>query len=1058
MEAAEPVTVVGVVVVHEPGAWFAETLQALAAQNYPDLRWLILLASDPDGAARALIDEILPGALVREVDPSSGFAGAANGVLDLVAGDNGLFLLCHDDIAPDPGAVSMLVAEFHRSNAGLVGPKLVDWHDRDRLQSVGSGLDRFGEPYSPIEPGELDQSQHDAVRDVFVLPTACLLVRADLLRSLGGFDRRARLHGEDLDLCWRAHWAGARVIVAPEAVVRHRADIAGRRPEIDHGRERARRRMWSGLTLTGAARLVPRALALIAVTLVEFVVGAFTGRLAEGWRSLTALGHTLIRLPAVIARRHEIRLQRAVPEYEVIALQTRGSARLASYLRSRQTAIYVSQDATVRRWRQRSSGLGLTWSAVIALVLIGSRDAVVDAFRPVGALLALPTPAFEWFASMWSAWDPRGIGATSPAPTGWGILGALDAALLFQEGLTRTVLVLGLVLLGILGASRLASVFPLARARIAAIVVYAAAPIVARGLAAGELDTLVLYAALPWSIEITRRIAGIATADPGAVLGDLPDGLDDPSPGLRRRLIAGLILVLATSAALAPSSLIVIGGVGVAMALGGVLVRADARVNAWFVVASIIGLAGAWVANLPWSSTWTRVDLIGGAGSGERLGVWRALAGGGTGRWYDLLALGLWVPLLAAVLVSRAWRMTWAARAAATVTAAAVLIVLDDRGLIGPAIPSHTHLAVAIALGLALGAAAITGGFNLDVLGRDFGWRQPLALLANLGLVVGLLPALVAVGAGDWRAPQTPTASLIASQFPARSDVGSYRVLWLGDDRLLPVPGHPSSTGVSWAVVDGGPLDMRQAWSTPLGPAEDRVESALGHLADGTTARAGRLLAPLGIRYIAVPVADGVASRIDDPLPLPVGLVASLAAQLDIGAIQSPPTVEVFVNRSWIPPAAYLTGGTAEASTLAGEGSLVVADLSGTSTLVDPRGEAVDVVDVAARRGATSAVVPEAGVLHLGVPFDGSWRAALDGVELSARAGFGVTTAFDVPGPGVLEISYDRPVTRTLWLGVLAAIWLTLIAATLRTRGGTRAVHEPVLDLGPLPSVEEGPR
>ena len=33
-----------------------------------------------------------------------------------------------------------------------------------------------------------------------------------------------------------------------------------------------------------------------------------------------------------------------------------------------------------------------------------------------------------------------------------------------------------------------------------------------------------------------------------------------------------------------------------------------------------------------------------------------------------------------------------------------------------------------------------------------------------------------------------------------------------------------------------------------------------------------------------------------------------------------------------------------------------------------------------------------------------------------------------------------------------------LIAATLRTRGGTRAVHEPVLDLGPLPSVEEGPR
>jgi hypothetical protein len=58
----------------------------------------------------------------------------------------------------------------------------------------------------------------------------------------------------------------------------------------------------------------------------------------------------------------------------------------------------------------------------------------------------------------------------------------------------------------------------------------------------------------------------------------------------------------------------------------------------------------------------------------------------------------------------------------------------------------------------------------------------------------------------------------------------------------------------------------------------------------------------------------------------------------------------------------------------------------------------------------------------------------------------------------VLEISYARPFTRTLWLGLLAAIWLALIAATLRTSGGSSAAHEPILDLGPLPSVEEGQR
>ncbi len=252
------------------------------------------------------------------------------------------------------------------------------------------------------------------------------------------------------------------------------------------------------------------------------MIGAFTGRLAEGWRSLTALGYAVARLPVIIARRHEIRLQRSVPEVEVISLQTRGSARLASYLRSRQTATYVSQGSTVRRWRERSSGLGLTWAAVVALVVIGSRDGIVDGFRPVGGFLPLPSDAFGWFASMWSAWDPRGIGATSPTPTGWGFLGVLDTALLFHEGLALTAFVLGVVLLGILGASRLASVFPLSRARIAAIVVYAGAPVVARALGSGDLDALVLYAALPWTVELLRRIAGIATADPGAVLGTSP--------------------------------------------------------------------------------------------------------------------------------------------------------------------------------------------------------------------------------------------------------------------------------------------------------------------------------------------------------------------------------------------------------------------------------------------------------------------------------------------------------------------------------------------------------
>ena len=72
-----------------------------------------------------------------------------------------------------------------------------------------------------MERGELDQEQHDAVRDVFALPSACMLVRADLFRALGGFDPSISFYGDDVDLCWRAHLSGARVVVVPAARARH---------------------------------------------------------------------------------------------------------------------------------------------------------------------------------------------------------------------------------------------------------------------------------------------------------------------------------------------------------------------------------------------------------------------------------------------------------------------------------------------------------------------------------------------------------------------------------------------------------------------------------------------------------------------------------------------------------------------------------------------------------------------------------------------------------------------------------------------------------------------
>ncbi len=114
---------------------------------------------------------------------------------------------------------------------GSSRPKIVSWNDPERLVHVGMTVDKGGAVVDRVHANEIDHGQHDAVRDVFLAPGGCVLVRADLFEVIGGFDPAIVAMGEDLDLCWRAQVAGARIIVAPDARVRHLEELAAGRRE-----------------------------------------------------------------------------------------------------------------------------------------------------------------------------------------------------------------------------------------------------------------------------------------------------------------------------------------------------------------------------------------------------------------------------------------------------------------------------------------------------------------------------------------------------------------------------------------------------------------------------------------------------------------------------------------------------------------------------------------------------------------------------------------------------------------------------------------------------------
>ena len=127
-----------------------------------------------------------------------------------------------------PTALDRLLDAARRSpSVGIAGPKLTTWADDGRLLEVGRPVTRTGRRAGGPAAGEPDQGQHDHRTDVLAVASSGMLVRRDVFDALGGFEPAFAPHAEDVDLCWRAHLAGHRVVVVPQARVREGAAAQG---------------------------------------------------------------------------------------------------------------------------------------------------------------------------------------------------------------------------------------------------------------------------------------------------------------------------------------------------------------------------------------------------------------------------------------------------------------------------------------------------------------------------------------------------------------------------------------------------------------------------------------------------------------------------------------------------------------------------------------------------------------------------------------------------------------------------------------------------------------
>lgn len=172
------------------------------------------------------VAQTYPHIEIRCLEENLGFTGGYNEGLKLVK--TSFAVLLNSDVEVTDGWLSpMLELLIAKPKIAAVQPKILSYLQKNQFEYAGASggfLDFLGYPFCRgriFDVCETDQGQYNNPISVFWATGACMMVRMDAYRELGGLEPRFFAHMEEIDLCWRWQLAGYEVWAEPHSKVFH---------------------------------------------------------------------------------------------------------------------------------------------------------------------------------------------------------------------------------------------------------------------------------------------------------------------------------------------------------------------------------------------------------------------------------------------------------------------------------------------------------------------------------------------------------------------------------------------------------------------------------------------------------------------------------------------------------------------------------------------------------------------------------------------------------------------------------------------------------------------
>ena len=194
-----------------------KTLLALQLQSFQDYETIVVDNGSTDGSVR-LVAESFPSVRLLVLEENTGFAKGNNLGIQQARGE--LIVLLNNDAIPAPGWLEHLARAAEQfPEAGFFASRVLLYREPHLLDSAGDGITIAGTAY---RRGHRESATRYASQEfVFGASGSAACYRRAVLQAIGLLDEDLFAVYEDVDLSFRAQFAGFRCLYVPQAMVYH---------------------------------------------------------------------------------------------------------------------------------------------------------------------------------------------------------------------------------------------------------------------------------------------------------------------------------------------------------------------------------------------------------------------------------------------------------------------------------------------------------------------------------------------------------------------------------------------------------------------------------------------------------------------------------------------------------------------------------------------------------------------------------------------------------------------------------------------------------------------